>query len=176
MFALFFQIIQHFLPPPKNRSFSNVCNSKTSQQTKEQQQRFISFSCLLNTTASNFNDDCLGLSGKEAATQPHSLSLSKRSAISQLPLKYESRFETSWMIFCHGRFAERDWSLGPGSAEPSSLLCEKQRVCNASCPYLLHFWRCFCAKSVYTKVKYAFLLFFLLPTANICSFGPPWCN
>lgn len=108
------------------------------------------------------------------------LSLSKESAISQLLLKYESGFETSWLIFCHGRFAEKDckvWVL-------TRLIFHPLSVRNNGCAMLaVHiyfiFLRCFCAKSVYTKVKYVFCSFFqhgLVSIGNICSFGPTWCN
>ena len=109
------------------RSFLNGCKFKTSQHTKEWQQRLFCFSwsvqsTLLNMTACKFNDYCLALSewGRVAASPSH-FSLSKRSAISQLLLKYESGFETSWLVFCHSRFEERDCKVWLLSFRPSSV-------------------------------------------------------
>lgn len=117
-----------FAPPPpqKIRSFSNGCDSETSQQTKGGQQRCSSWSlqtALLNRTACNFNDYCLALSGCLPAC--HS-SLPKSSAISQLLLKYESASETSWLIVCRWGFAEQDcgvWVLARLTFHP----CEEQK-------------------------------------------------
>lgn len=61
----------------------------------------------LNMTACNFNDCCLALSEWSwvAASPPAtSLSLSKRSAVSQLLLKYESGFRDLMAHSCHGAF------------------------------------------------------------------------